>query len=75
MFNRNIEMIYAEWQPPADVPAEPTPPELPQELPDTEPSAPEEIPGTPVEPGTEPAPESVLTLDKIFTASSVLTNV
>jgi hypothetical protein len=68
-------MLYAEWQPPADVPAEPMPPELPQETPDTEPATPEEIPGTPVEPGTEPAPESNLNLEKTITASSVLTNV
>lgn len=50
MFTSNTEMIYAEWQPPADVPPEPAPPELPAETPDTEPGTPEEIPGTPVEP-------------------------
>ena len=51
------EMLYAEWRPPEDVPAEPAPPEFPAEYPEGLPLTPEEEPPAPEEPPIPPIPD------------------
>ena len=51
------EMLYAEWRPPEDVPAEPAPQEFPPEYPEGLPLTPEEEPPAPEEPPIPPIPD------------------
>ena len=51
------EMLYAEWRPLEDVPAEPAPQEFPPEYPEGLPLTPEEEPPAPEEPPIPPIPD------------------